>query len=74
MERVIHYLDSSNVEGTDPDYIALPEKKWSITLNSSTDQMDLNVSSHADQTLLNEEDGQYHHSMLDIDLNTLMSR
>ena len=69
MERVIHYLDSSNVEGTDPDYIALPEKKWSITLNSSTDQMDLNVSSHADQTLLNEEDGQYHRSLLDIDLN-----
>lgn len=55
-ERFLHYLDSSNVEGTDPDYIALPEKKWCITLNSSTDQMDLDLSSHVDEIYQNIED------------------
>lgn len=47
-EKLIHYLDSSNVEGTDPAYIGLPEKKWAITLNSSTDQMDLTTETHID--------------------------
>lgn len=49
-ERLLHFLDSSNVEGTDPDYIALPEKKWCITLNSTTDQMSLDLNSHVDET------------------------
>ena len=26
LQKVVHYLDSSNVMGTDPDYIGLPEK------------------------------------------------
>jgi hypothetical protein len=47
-EKLIHYLDSSNVEGTDPAYIGLPEKKWAVTLNSSTDQMDLTTETHID--------------------------
>ena len=26
-ERLLHYLDSSNVQGTDPEYIALPQRR-----------------------------------------------
>ena len=49
-ERLLHYLDSSNVMRTDPAYIGLPEKKWCITLNSSTDQHNLDLNSHFEQT------------------------
>lgn len=45
-ERLIHYLDSSNVMGTDPDYIGLPKKKWCVMVNSSHDQLDLRLESH----------------------------
>ncbi len=55
-ERFLHYLDSSNVDGTDPDYIALPEKKWCITLNSTTDQMNLDLNSHVEETYLGLDD------------------
>jgi len=48
-EKLLHYLDSSNVMGTDPAYIGLPEKKWAVTLNSSTDQMHLNMETHIDE-------------------------
>lgn len=26
-EQLLHYLDSSNVQGTDPEYIALPQRR-----------------------------------------------
>lgn len=46
LQKLVHYLDSSNVMGTDPDYIGLPEKKWCVTLNSSHNQISLNLDSH----------------------------
>ena len=42
-EKLIHFLDSSNVSGTDPAYIGLPEKKWMVTLNSTIDQQDMKM-------------------------------
>lgn len=62
-EKLLHYLDSSNVDGTDPGYIALPEKKWCITLNSTTDQMNLDLNSHVDET--------YYHGFDDSPLRTV---
>ena len=49
-ERLLHYLDSSNVKGTDPAYIGLPKKKWCVMLNSATNQHYLDMSSHFEQT------------------------
>lgn len=62
-ERLIHYLDSSNVIGTDPAYIGLPEKKWCVTLNSNANQLNLNLDSHTDWNFSNFVDNQ------DINLN-----
>ena len=67
-ERLLHYLDSSNVQGTDPEYIALPEKKWCITLNSSTDQMDLDLNSHVEENYIDKDDLSPIQSLFDFNL------
>ena len=67
-ERLLHYLDSSNVQGTDPEYIALPQKKWCITLNSSTDQMDLDLNSHVEETYIDADDLSPIQSLFDFNL------
>ena len=67
-ERLLHYLDSSNVQGTDPEYIALPEKKWCITLNSSTDQMDLDLNSHVEENYIDKDDFSPVQSLFDFNL------
>ncbi len=45
-ERLVSFLDSSNVRNVDPEYIGLPERRWRIILNSNTDQMDLKLDAH----------------------------
>jgi len=45
---VVAYMDSSNVKGVDPDYVTQPDKPWALVLNSTTEQMNLEVSSTMD--------------------------
>jgi hypothetical protein len=56
------------VQGTDPEYIALPEKKWCITLNSSTDQMDLDLNSHVEENYIDKDDLSPIQSLFDFNL------
>lgn len=57
-ERIINFLDSSNVKGTDPQYIALPEKKWRVILSTSTDQQYMKMDSHLEAPEAELEDDQ----------------
>ena len=67
-KSVVAYLDSSNVKDTDPEYIALPEKKWCITLNSNTDQMSLDLNSHVEENYIDKDDLSPIQSQFDINL------
>ena len=53
-KSVVAYMDSSNVKGVDPAYITQPDKPWAIVLNSNVDQMNLEVSSTADDEFITE--------------------
>ena len=53
-KSVVAYLDSSNVKGVDPAYITQPDKPWAIVLNSNVDQMNLEVTSTADDEFTTE--------------------
>ena len=53
-DKVIAYLDSSGVRGTDSEYIALPRKPWALTLNSTFEQLRLTMRSD-----VHENDGDY---------------
>ena len=44
-DKVIAYLDSSGVKGTDPEYIGLPRRPWAVTLNSTFEQLRLTMQS-----------------------------
>ena len=44
-DKVIAYMDSSNVKGTDPKYIGLSKKPWAVTLNSTFEQLRLTMRS-----------------------------
>ena len=61
-DKVIAYLDSSGVKGTDPEYIALPRKPWALTFNSTFEQLRLTMRSDYHQI-----DGDY-----DISYDTYM--
>ena len=50
MQKVVAFLDSSNVKGTDPQYIALPERPWRVVLGGNTDQLDLTMTSYVQRT------------------------
>lgn len=46
MEKVVAFLDSSNVRNTDPAYIGLPQRPWRIIASSGTDQMNMKLDVH----------------------------
>ncbi len=50
MEWLVEYLDSSNVKGTDPNYIQLASNPWALVLNVSSEQMRMNVDSKFEST------------------------
>lgn len=52
-EKLIAFLDSSNVSGTDPRYIALPERPWRVVLGNNTEQLNLTMESHSEQPSAN---------------------
>lgn len=43
-DRLLNYLDSSGVKGADPAYIALPKRKWRVSLTSDMDKMSVDVT------------------------------
>jgi hypothetical protein len=53
-EKLVHFLDSSNVSGTDPQYIELPTKRWRLMVNSGFDQLDLKMNSHQEYSYYEE--------------------
>ena len=65
-EKLIHFLDSSNVKNTDPQYIELPAKKWRVVLNSGFDQLDLEMNSHQNYDWYDEVADDYAHVQNDL--------
>ena len=49
-EWLVEYLDSSNVKGTDPNYIQLAANPWALVLNVSSEQMRMNMDSNFERT------------------------
>jgi len=45
-EWLVEYLDSSNVKGTDPNYIQLAPNPWALVLNVSSEQMRMSMDSY----------------------------
>ena len=64
-EKLIHFLDSSNVDRTDPAYITLPKRPWRVIASSSTDQMDLKLTSHQDYYFWEESSETNYHNVYD---------
>jgi hypothetical protein len=48
--KLKNYLDSSGIKGTDPRYVALPRRKWRVSLTGDMDHMRATVSSNIDRT------------------------
>ena len=48
-DKVVAYMDSSNVKGTDPEYIGLPRRPWAVTFNSTFEQLRLTMRSDVHQ-------------------------
>ena len=44
-DRLMNYLDSSGIKGADPAYIALPKRKWRVSLTGDMDRMSVDVAS-----------------------------
>ena len=64
-EFVMKYVarrDSSGVKGTDPRYIGLPKKGWTVVLNPTFEQMRLTMRSHYSNTA-----GEYGDNEVDYD-------
>ena len=64
-EFVMKYVarrDSSGVRGTDPRYIGLPKKGWTVVLNPTFEQMRLTMRSHYSNTA-----GEYGDNEVDYD-------
>ena len=49
MGTLKNYLDSSGVKGTDPSYIALPKRKWRVSLTADVDKMNVDVRNTASE-------------------------
>ena len=46
MGKLKNYLDSSGIKGTDPTYIALPKRKWRVSLIADMDDMAVDVKNN----------------------------
>lgn len=56
--KLKNYLDSSGIKGTDPTYVALPKRKWRVSLVGDMDNMSCNVNSNIDKTTPNAAGGE----------------
>ena len=45
-EKLVAFLDSSNVQNTDPNYIGLPDRPWRIIASNNTSQLNMKMESH----------------------------
>ena len=58
LKRLDNYLESRELSGVDTNYIGVPERKWSIFLNTYLSRMDFNLRSRlAEGEVLVEEGG-----------------
>lgn len=46
MGKLKNYLDSSGIKGTDPTYIALPKRKWRVSLIADMDDIAVDVKNN----------------------------
>lgn len=56
-KSVMAYLDSTKVKGVDPTYITIPDKPWTLVLNSNVDKLSLEVASTMRVQSIVEEEG-----------------
>ncbi|MBR4521797.1 MAG: hypothetical protein IKO58_01450, partial [Prevotella sp.] len=47
--KLKNYLDSSGIKGTDSTYIALPKRKWRVSLTGDIDKISVDVENDPDK-------------------------